>query len=298
MGRTKAPEKSKSVEKLVIDVPTHKHGPVMAIGGAEDRTSDGEILGRFVKIAGGGRARVLVIPTASEDPAETGKTYIDVFGDHGVKHVDVVDIEDRVAANDRSLCERLQSASGVFITGGDQARLVTCLFGTVFAECLRVCNANGMIVGGTSAGASAVSSHMMLGGTGLAGMSNDAAARKGMVDTVAGLGLLEDMVIDQHFSERGRMGRLLSAFAANPGLIGIGLDQDTAVIVDSEDIAEVIGSGMVTIMDGRMPTSDYFEKEVGDVLTITGSTMHVLGPGQRFDLRERRLLEPDCSKSD
>jgi len=292
-----APEKSKSIEKLVIEAPTHKHGPVMAIGGAEDRTSDGEILGRFVEIAGGDQAHILIIPTASEDPAKAGKTYIDVFGKHGVKQVDVLDIDDRVTANDPSLCERLEKASGVFITGGDQARLVTRLFGTAFSECLRVSNAKGVAVGGTSAGASAVSSHMMLGGTGEAGNSNDAAARKGMVDTVAGLGLVEDMVIDQHFSERGRMGRLLSAFAANPGLIGIGLDQDTAVIIDSDDIAEVVGTGMVTIVDGRMPTSDYFDKEVGDVLTVTGSTLHVLSPGRRFDLRERRALEADCSKS-
>src|SRR3954462_4865797 len=121
MGRTEALEKSKSAEKFVIEMPTHKHGPVMAIGGAEDRTDDGEILGRFVDIAGGARARILVIPTASENPTEAGQGYIDAFGKHGVKHVDIVEIEERAAANDPSLCEQLKSASGVFITGGDQS---------------------------------------------------------------------------------------------------------------------------------------------------------------------------------
>jgi cyanophycinase len=131
----------------------------------------------------------------------------------------------------------------------------------------------------------------MAGGTGVGGDSNDAAARKGMVDVVAGFGLLQDMVIDQHFSQRGRLGRLLSAFAANPGLIGIGLDEDTAVIIDREGTLEVLGSNMVTIVDGRDTMSDYFEREEGEVLTITQSSLHVLARGRRFDVDARRVIE-------
>jgi cyanophycinase len=145
-------------------------------------------------------------------------------------------------------------------------------------------------VAGTSAGASIVAGHVMLGGTGLAGNSNDASARKAMVEVVAGFGLLQDVVVDQHFSQRGRMGRLLSAFAANPGLVGIGLDEDTAVLIDREGTLEVLGSGMVTIVDGRNATSDYFAQEVGEVLTVVDSSLHVLGPGRRFDLDNRRPI--------
>jgi cyanophycinase len=131
---------------------------------------------------------------------------------------------------------------------------------------------------------------MMAGGTGVGGNSNGAAARKGMVDVVAGFGLLQDIIIDQHFSQRGRMGRLLSVFAGTPGLIGIGLDEDTAVLIDREGTLEALGSNMVTIVDGRDTLSDYFDREEGEILTITGSSLHVLAGGRRFDLDVRRVI--------
>ena len=185
----------------------------------------------------------------------------------------------------------LGQASGIFITGGDQARLVTLLAGTRAMECIRLRNADGVIVAGTSAGASIVAAHMMAGGTGVGGDSSDAAARKGMVDVVAGFGLLQDVIVDQHFSQRGRLGRLLSVFAANPGLLGIGLDEDTAVLIDREGALEVLGSNMVTIVDGREAVSDYFDREEGEVLTVTGSSLHVLAAGRRFDLNARRAID-------
>jgi cyanophycinase len=158
-------------------------------------------------------------------------------------------------------------------------------------ECIRLRNADGIIVAGTSAGASILSTLMMDGGTGVGGDSNGASARKGMVDVVAGFGLLQDLIIDQHFSQRGRIGRLLSVFAGTPGLIGIGLDEDTAVLIDREGTLEVLGSNMVTIVDGRDTISDYFDREYGEVLTITGSSLHVLARGRRFDLDARRVVE-------
>jgi cyanophycinase len=160
-------------------------------------------------------------------------------------------------------------------------------------ECIRMRNADGVIVAGTSAGASILSALMMAGGTGIGGDSNGAAARKGMVDTVAGFGLLQDIIIDQHFSQRGRMGRLLSVFAGTPGLIGIGLDEDTAVLIDREGTLETLGSDMVTIVDGRNTISDYFDRDNGEVLTITGSSLHVLADGRRFDLDARRVIDMD-----
>jgi cyanophycinase len=160
-------------------------------------------------------------------------------------------------------------------------------------ECIRLRNADGVIVAGTSAGASILPAQMMAGGTGLAGDSNGNSARKMMVDVVAGFGLLQDMIVDQHFSQRGRLGRLLSVFAGNPGLLGIGLDEDTAVLIDREGTMEALGSNMVTIVDGRNTMSDYFERESGEILTITQSSLHVMARGRCFDLNERYVIGLD-----
>jgi len=262
----------------------------MPIGGAEESEPGGEILERFVALAGGKRARIAVIPTASGEPRRSGEGYVELFQTMGAKTAEWLRIEQRHDANQDESLRLLRDASGIFITGGDQTRLVELLVGTLVMECIRLRNAEGVMVAGTSAGASIVSAHMMGGGTGVGGNSNESAARKGMVEIVTGFGLLQDVIIDQHFSQRGRMGRLLSAFAANPGLIGIGLDEDTAVLIDREGTLEVLGSGMVTIVDGRDTVSDYFDRKEGEVLTITGSSLHVLGPGARFDLNARRAI--------
>ena len=269
-----------------------KQGAVMPIGGAEDKDGDGDetILCRFVDLAGGKRARILVIPTASESPGEMGQRYVDVFGKLGAGQVDVLQVRAREEANAQAAIDQVTAATGIFITGGSQGRLVAHLSGTHVMECIRERNANGIVVAGTSAGASILASHMMLGGTGLAGNSSDAAARKHMVELVAGFGLLQDVIVDQHFSERGRMGRLLSVYAANPGLLGIGLDEDTAVLIEGSGSMEALGTGMVTVIDGRNSISDYFEREVGEVLTVANSHLFVLGPGRRFDLEQRQVI--------
>lgn len=265
-------------------------GPVIPIGGAEDKDVEGDpkILGRFHELAGGTKARIVIVPTASREPAAMGKRYVDIFSEMGVETVDVLDIKERPDANDQVAVDLITNATGIFISGGAQGHLVSLLAGTKVMESIRQRNAEGAVVAGTSAGASILASHMLVGGSGRAGKSGDAAARKGMVDLVAGFGLLQDLLIDQHFSQRGRMGRLLSAFAANPGLVGIGLDEDTAVEIHQDGTLEVLGSGMVTLVDGRNTTSDYFERADGEVLTVIDSHLFVLGPGRRFDLDSRR----------
>jgi cyanophycinase len=267
-----------------------RQGPVMPIGGAEETEPGGEILERFVDLAGSKKARIAVIPTASDDPRRSGEGYAKLFRKMGAKDADWLRIEQRPDANGEQVLELLREATGIFITGGDQSRLVELLVGTKVMECIRLRNADGIIVAGTSAGASIVSAHMMAGGTGVGGDSGDAAARKGMVDVVAGFGLLQDVIVDQHFSQRGRLGRLLSVFAANPGLVGIGLDEDTAVLIDREGMLEVFGSNMVTIIDGRNTISDYFERDEGEILSITGSSLHVLADGRQFDLNARQAV--------
>ncbi len=267
-----------------------RQGPVMPIGGAEDKgaKNDEGILKRFVELAGGKDAKIVLVPTASQSPGEMSETYIKAFNTLGAKSVDALDIEEREDANSDANVQLLEQASGIFITGGAQARLVALLAGTLCMECIRTRNAEGIVVGGTSAGASIVASHLMSGESNIDGSTGDAAARKGMVELVAGFGLLQDIIIDQHFSERGRMGRLLSVYAANPGLLSIGLDEDTAVVIDREGMLEVLGSGMVTLVDGRNAQSDYFERELGEVLTVVNSHLFVLGPGRRFDLDTRQ----------
>jgi cyanophycinase len=282
-GELSAPVASAEVRRVC-------QGPVLAIGGAEDKGVGGEILDRFVALAGGDTARIAVIPTASEDPEEMGQQYVEIFGKAGAAGADWLRIGERSDANAGPALELLEQATGIFITGGDQARLVSLLAGTEAMECIRRRNAEGVVVAGTSAGASIVGAHLMSGENMLPQNSNDAAARKGMVTLVAGFGLLQDVIIDQHFSERGRMGRLMTAYAANPGLLGIGLDEDTAVVIDREGTLEVLGASMVTIIDGRNAVSDYNEREVGEVLTVVDSHLFLLGSGRRFDLDTRRPI--------
>src|SRR5215207_2281043 len=276
----------------VASAPSRRvaQGPVMPIGGAEETQPGGEILQRFVDLACGSNARIAIIPTASENPQRSGEGYAKLFRKMGAKEADWLRVERREDANAEPALALLKQASGIYVTGGDQARLVRLLVGTLVMECIRLRNAEGVIVAGTSAGASILSALMMAGGTGIGGDSNGAAARKGMVDVVAGFGLLQDIIIDQHFSQRGRMGRLLSVFAGTPGLIGIGLDEDTAALIDREGTLEALGSNMVTIVDGRDTLSDYFDREEGEILTITGSSLHVLAGGRRFDLDVRRVI--------
>ena len=285
--------KDQELSAPVASAPTRRvcQGPVMPIGGAEDKDPGSDILERFVALAGVEQARIAIIPTASEEAEEAGKRYVKVFRKMGAAEADWLRVETREDANAEPALELLRNATGIFITGGDQARLVALLAGTFVMECLRLRNAEGIVVAGTSAGASIVSAHLMSGGTGLAGDSSDAAARKGMVELVAGFGLLQDVIVDQHFSQRGRMGRLLAVFAANPGLLGIGLDEDTAVLIDRDGMLEVLGSNMVTIVDGRDATSDYYEREVGEVLTVVRSSLSVLGPGRRFNLTTRQPID-------
>jgi cyanophycinase len=279
----------------VASTPSRRaaQGPVMPIGGAEETEPGGEILERFIDLAGGKHARIAIIPTASDDPQRSGEGYATLFREMGAKEADWLRVERREDANAEEALSLLREATGIYITGGDQARLVRLLVGTLVMECIRMRNADGVIVAGTSAGASILSALMMAGGTGVGGDSNGSAARKGMVDVVAGFGLLQDIIIDQHFSQRGRMGRLLSVFAGTPGLIGLGLDEDTAVLIDRKGTLEVLGSNMVTIVDGRNTISDYFEREAGEVLTITGSSLHVLAGGRQFDVDARQAIGMD-----
>ena len=261
-----------------------QRGPIMAIGGAEDKLDDKIILSTFAQLAGGKSARIAIMPTASS--IETaGERYKAIFLGLGVENADVVYIADRDDANGAAPIELLESATGIFLTGGNQMRLSAIIGGSAAAKMIKTRNQSGAIVAGTSAGASILSSHMVAFG------ASGATPRQRMAQMVAGFGLAPDMIIDQHFRQRDRIGRLLSLVAFNPGLLGIGIDEDTAALIGGDGVMEVIGRNSITIVDGASMYSNGFEVKGHGGITISGAKLHVLTAGRRFDLNERKLID-------
>jgi cyanophycinase len=256
-------------------------GWIVPIGGAENKENDPRILQRFVDVSGGENADIVVIPTASRTH-ETGHRYERVFRELGAARVDVMDFDTRRDCQEPSRLERLAQASGIFFTGGNQLRLTTLLGGTPVAKLIRSRNAHGVTVGGTSAGASILSEHMIAFG------DEGASAISGSVRLAPGLGLTNRFVIDQHFRERDRFGRLLTALAYNPFAIGIGLDEDTAAFIGPTNLLEVEGSGGVTVVDAADVTFSSMDSiEEGQPLCMLGLKVHLLVAGATFNLHSR-----------
>jgi cyanophycinase len=263
---------------------TPNPGPVILIGGAEDKLRDRVILGRFVQLAGGPDARIVVVSTASSLGEAATDLYREVFGQLGVGHVSGLRPESREEANDAKAAATLARATGVFLTGGNQLRLTSVVDGTRLADALRTAHERGAVVAGTSAGASALAEHMMAFG------ASGATPKHRMATVSAGLGLVGGMVVDQHFEQRTRLGRLLAVVAQSPSLIGLGLDEDTAAVVHGDGILEVVGRGAVTIVDGRDVITDAFHTKGHRPMMVSGAVLHSIPSGYRFDLRSRTLL--------
>lgn len=265
--------------------PNHevRRGVLMPIGGAEDKLDDKIILSTFAQLAGGDKARIAIVPTASS--IETaGLRYKAIFLSMGVESAEVVYIGNREDANSDLVVEHVKDATGIFLTGGNQMRLSAIIGGTRFEQVVRDANAHGVIVAGTSAGASILSAHMVaLGASG-------GTPKLRMAQMVAGFGLISNVIIDQHFRQRDRIGRLLSLVASNPGLLGIGVDEDTAAIIDDQGVIEVLGRHSVTIVDGSDIFSDIFQVKAYGEITVSNARLHVLTPGRRFDMRSRTLV--------
>jgi cyanophycinase len=262
----------------------HQRGRVMAIGGAEDKFDDKLILSTFVSIAGGSDAKIAIVPTASSIES-AGERYKAIFLSMGADQVDVVYIASREDANSDVPAEILEDATGIFLTGGNQMRLSVLMGGTRAAQVVRERHDEGAIVAGTSAGASILSSHMVAFG------ASGGTPKQRMVQMVAGFGLIPDLIIDQHFRQRDRIGRLLAMVAANPGLIGVGIDEDTAILTAPGGVLEVVGRNSVTIVDGSHMYSDIFQVKGHGGITISDARLHILTPGRRFDLKHRKLLD-------
>ncbi len=268
-------------------------GTVIVIGGAEDKVRDRVILGRFVALAGGADARISVISTASSLGPEAGERYREVFTELGAKTVTPIHAVTRLQANDEHNARIIHESSGVFLTGGNQLRLSSMIGGTRLAEAIAERFTEGAVVAGTSAGASAVSSHMIAFG------ASGATPKHRMAQIAAGLGLLPGVIVDQHFQQRNRLGRLLSLIAQNPSLLGLGVDEDTAGVVGPDQVMEVIGRGSITVVDGAASDTDAWEVRGHRPLMITGVVLHSLPAGYRFDLRRRtRVTTPSLTALD
>lgn len=256
----------------------------MVIGGAEDKVRHRVILSRFMEMAGGEKAHLAVLSTASSLGEAATEIYRQVFTSLGARQVIGLRPEERAEADDPKLAELLADATGIFMTGGNQLRLSNVVSGTRLGAAILASHGRGMVVAGTSAGASAAASHMMAFG------ASGATPKHRMAQVSVGLGLLVNLVVDQHFEQRTRLGRLLSVVAQSPALIGIGLDEDTAAIVYADDTLEVIGRGAVTIVDGSDIVTDAPEAKGHNPMMVSNARLHSLPAGYRFDLRARAVL--------
>lgn len=263
-------------------------GPLFVIGGHEDKTGERVILKAVAERLQGGR---LVLATiASRQPEGYLESYQDAFGDLGVTDIVELYIDGRAETHDPAKLALLDGAAGVFFSGGDQLRIASQIGDTPVERRVRELHASGGLVAGTSAGASVMSETMLVGGSG--GESH----RIGDLNMAPGLGLIADAIIDQHFAERGRIGRLLGAVAHNPRILGVGIDEDTAILVEGPRFS-VLGSGAVYVVDAEEVTqSNIAEARTATALSLHDVRLHVLASGDAFDIGQRAPLSPRATR--
>jgi cyanophycinase len=263
-----------------------KRGYIVPIGGAEDKEGSANILRKFIEVSGGSRARVVIIPTASK-LEETGRKYEKLFRQLGANEAKSLPFASRDDAAKTEWLDYIENANAIFVTGGNQLRLSTILGGTPVAKAIRRANARGVTVGGTSAGAAILSEHMIAHG------AEGHTPHAGAVGLAPGFGLTNRIMIDQHFRQRDRLGRLLTALAYNPFAVGVGLDEDTAAFIDHARRLTVVGTGAITIVDASELThSSIAETKAGRPVCMTNVRLHVLIDGGTFDLETRTATAP------
>lgn len=259
-----------------------KRGYIVPIGGAEDKEGAANILRRFIAVSGGAQSRIVIIPTASS-LEDTGRRYEKLFRKLGADEAKALPFASRVDAEKGEWLDYLEKATAIFVTGGNQLRLTTILGGTAVAKAIRRANARGVTVGGTSAGAAILSEHMIAYG------AEGTTPHAGGVTLVPGFGLTNRIMIDQHFRQRDRLGRLLTALAYNPFAVGVGLDEDTAAFIDHARKLTVVGNGGLTIIDASEVThSSIADVKEGKPVSLTNVRLHVLTEGGTFDLETRK----------
>lgn len=282
-------------------------GKLISVGGAEDKGTDLEqgfiqrnrlnffelgILKRIVDEIGGTDKRIEVITTASSIPVEVGENYLDAFGKIGCTNIGIIDIRKREDVFEEEFISRVKKADGVMFSGGDQLRLSSIFGGSEIYNILhdRYQNEEGFVIAGTSAGAMAMSNTMIFQG------KSELAHLKGEVKITTGLAFLGNVIIDSHFDKRGRFNRLAQAVASNPQCTGIGLGEDTGVIVSGGNHLEVVGSGAVVIVDGRdMRYNNITEVNMGEPIAIENLRVNILVRGNQYLLKERKFISGNAS---
>lgn len=253
---------------------------LVIVGGAEDRLQDRVILRKFIEYAGGAKARLRLITAASGVPEAVAESYGRAFGELGAQDFGVLPLTDRDSAFSTALHDDILQADGVFMSGGDQSRLMAAIWETpVLGALHQAFHQRGCCIGGTSAGAAVMSRHMISQGPALL------RPRKDAIDTDIGLGLLPAAVVDQHFSERRRLARLLSALAQRPDLLGVGIDEDTALVVERGEAIEVIGKGVVTLVDPSQARTNVDDLDADEQIEMLGLQLHTLPAGHRYAVR-------------
>ena len=283
-------------------------GKLISMGGAEDKGTEPEpnyiqknnlnffelqILSRIVHEAGGHNAYIEVITSASSIPEEIGQNYLDAFKKLGCNNIRVMDIRKREDAFKPEMLERIRKCDSVMFSGGNQLRLSSIFGGTEFLEIIidRYMNEETFIIAGTSAGAMAMSNTMIYQG------SSSEALMKGEVKITTGLAFIKDVIIDSHFVTRGRFGRLTQAVASNPSCIGIGLGEDTGVLITEGRYLEAIGSGLVIIFDGHeIRHSNIADLKEGSPISIENLIVHVMAKGNHYDLKTRKFYSETVVK--
>lgn len=264
------------------------NGNLIIIGGAEDKKGDKEILKRVANFIDKENENLLVATVATEFPEESFNKYYKVFSKLGVKNINKLDISSRNDACDEKNVKLVNDSNLIFFTGGDQLRITSLLGGTEIYTAIKEASAKGTIIVGTSAGASVMSDTMIIQG------DDEESPRKCTLKMSPGLGLVENIIIDQHFAQRGRIGRLLTAIAENPEVLGIGIDEDTAIIVSDKGIAEIIGSGAVYFVDGSsIVYTNVSEQHSDEILSMFNVKLHVLKEGDKFNLIKKAPFEED-----
>ncbi|NET33558.1 MAG: cyanophycinase [Cyanothece sp. SIO1E1] len=262
---------------------------VMVIGGAEDKVNGRQILHSFFDRAGATNAHLVIIPSASREPEAIARRYRTIFTDMGAQNIEVIDIRDRNQSEDPNWRTYLENCTGVFMTGGDQLRLCGLLADTPVMEQVRLKAQLGEItLAGTSAGAAVMGEHMIAGG------GSGESPNRSLVDLTSGLGIIPEILVDQHFHNRNRMGRLISAIAIHPDKLGIGIDEDTCALFEGDGAFKVIGKGTVTVVDpGESTYTNHPDVGATDPLSIHNLRVHILSDGDCYDFHKRHMVS--CS---
>ncbi|MBC8551598.1 MAG: cyanophycinase [Candidatus Brocadiales bacterium] len=262
-------------------------GRLIAIGGNEDKADELVVLKRVVQEVGKTDFKVGIITTASEEPLQRGKDYQHVFSTLGASRIEILHINERVQANDSTLTKTVEDADLIFITGGDQLRLTAILGGSRILQTIKNRLMDGVLVVGTSAGAAAFSDTMIYEG------KSDEGLIKGSVLTTSGFGFVENIVIDTHFMSRGRIGRLVQIVTTNPTCIGVGIGEDSGVIIKGDETVEVIGTGQVIIIDGSdIVHSNIMDIKPGRPIAVENIRIHSLVNGYGYNFDKRLFLTP------